>query len=99
MQVTTRSLAKKMGVNNDYVIAIAHKLHVKVNTLAGTISQWDFVRLRDHIADHLPLDKHHEDEVKDKNHDAMDDYFECITNCDIDDQSCHTDCVDDLKAI
>lgn len=97
MQVTTRSLAKKMGVDNSYVIAVARKLHVKVNTLAGTVSQWDFVRLRDHIADHIPADTHHQTQVKEETSDAIDDYFECITSCDTNDKTCHKECVEDLK--
>jgi hypothetical protein len=32
-----------------------------------------------------------------KNHDAVDQYFDCISECDLMDGDCHTQCVVDLK--
>ncbi len=32
-----------------------------------------------------------------KNKDAVDEYFECVTSCDTDNKVCHNECTEELK--
>ena len=32
-----------------------------------------------------------------KNKDAVDEYFECVTSCDTDNKECHNECTEELK--
>ena len=32
-----------------------------------------------------------------KNKDAVDEYFECVTSCDTDNKECHDECTEELK--
>lgn len=96
-EVRTRSIAKQLGVNNSYVIAVARKLHIRLNAYENTVAQPDSVRIRSHIIEHRPLDNHHEVQIQEQTTDAVDDYFECIASCPPTVPSCKSACSENLK--